>query len=189
MTGNVQPIRNVLAAVAEAPIDAVPAPANDRDGKYGGRPPKVMPDGCPVIPVGTENGTFYFLTALGELRGLTCDKVANKHIVGMFAPDSDYLMEAWPRKKLVKTKDDDGNEVEEWLVTGWRNDDVAMLLMDVAAAKGVWNAREKVRGRGAWVDDDGGLVLHCGNHVLLGGTVPCGILAGLPDVGEAATAA
>lgn len=170
MTGNVQPIRNVLAAVAEAPIDAVPAPANDRDGKYGGRPPKVMPDGCPVIPVGTENGTFYFLTALGELRGLTCDKVANKHIVGMFAPDSDYLMEAWPRKKLVKTKDDDGNEVEEWLVTGWRNDDVAMLLMDVAAAKGVWNAREKVRGRGAWVDDDGGLVLHCGNHVLLGGT-------------------
>ncbi len=169
MTGKLQPIRNVLANPSEAPIDGVPPPANDRDGRYGGRPPKVMPDGCPVIPVGTENGVFFFLTALGELRGLTCDKVANKHIVGMFAPDSDYLMEAWPRKKLVKQEDDDGNEVEEWIVTGWRNDDVAMLLMDVAASKGVWNAREKVRGRGAWVDDDGGLVLHCGNHVLLGG--------------------
>lgn len=169
MNGNLQPIRNALANPVDAPIDGVPPPANDRDGRYGGKPPKVVPEGCPVIPVGTENGVFYFLTALGELRGLTCDKVANKHIVGMFAPDSDFLYEAWPRKKLVKRKDEDGNEVEEWTVTGWRNDDVAALLMDVAASKGVWNPREKVRGRGAWTDDDGGLVLHCGNHVLLGG--------------------
>jgi hypothetical protein len=154
-----------------APIDSYD-PANDADHHGGGgwgRPPKAMPEACPVIPVGTEDGVFYFLTALGELRGLTCDKVANKHIVGMFAPDSDYLMQEWPRKKLVKTKDDAGNEVEEWIVTGWRNDDVAMLLMDVAAAKGVWNAREKVRGRGAWKGDDGGLILHSGNHVMIGG--------------------
>lgn len=156
-------VRKALAGAIEPPIDDVP-PADD-----GGRPPRAMPEGCPVVPVGTADGTFYFLTALGELRALTPDKVANKHIVAMFAPDSQYLYDQWPRKKLVKTKDDDGNEIEEWIVTGWRNDDVAMLLMDVGAARGVWNPLEKVRGRGAWKDDRGGLILHCGNKVLHGG--------------------
>lgn len=165
-----------VADCLAAPIEGIDGfdPANDADYSGGGgygRPPKAMPEECPVIPVGTEDGVFYFLTALGELRGLTCDKVANKHIVGMFAPDSDYLMEAWPRKKLVKSKHPEtGEEIEEWIVTGWRNDDVAMLLMDVAASKGVWNAREKVRGRGAWKADDGSLILHSGNHVMIGGS-------------------
>lgn len=165
-------LKSVADAMATPAPDSDFYPANDADDQFGGgggpgRPPKAMPEDCPVVPVGTEDGVFYFLTALGELRGLTCDKVANKHIVGMFAPDSDYLIEAWPRKKLVKSKDADGNEIEDWIVTGWRNDDVAMLLMDVAAAKGVWNAREKVRGRGAWKADDGGLILHSGNHVMI----------------------
>lgn len=171
-------VADCLAAPIAAPMDA---PANDADGRHGGddwgRPPKAMPDDCPVIPVGTEDGVFYFLTALGELRGLTCDKVANKHIVGMFAPFSDYLLDQWPREKRVQAvgpdgepiEDDKGKPVMRTIVTGWRNDDVAMLLMDVAAEKGVWNAREKVRGRGAWKGDDGGLILHSGNHVMIGG--------------------
>ncbi|GAM00729.1 hypothetical protein [Sphingomonas parapaucimobilis] len=175
MSAHLQPVREALSNLVEPPIDPAPGDpfdaANDGGGDDDrfGRPPRVMPEGCPVVPVGTEDGVFYFLTALGELRGLTCDKVANKHIVGMFAPDSAYLMDEWPRKKMVKSKGPDGEDVEEWIVTGWRNDDVAMLLMDVAAAKGVWNPREKVRGRGAWIDDQGGLILHCGNHVLMGG--------------------
>ncbi|WP_061780767.1 hypothetical protein [Sphingomonas sanguinis] len=175
MSAHLQPVREALSNLVEPPIDAPPVDdyeaANDGGGddERFGRPPRLMPEGCPVVPVGTEDGVFYFLTALGELRGLTCDKVANKHIVGMFAPDSGYLMDEWPRKKMVKSKGPDGEDVEEWIVTGWRNDDVAMLLMDVAAAKGVWNPREKVRGRGAWIDDRGGLILHCGNHVLIGG--------------------
>lgn len=172
MSLHLKPVADALAHPVEPPPDAFPGDqvGGTSGDDRGGRPPHEMPPGCPVIPVGTEDGTFYFLTALGELRGLTCDKVANKHIVGMFAPDSQYLLEQWPRKKLVKSTDPmSGEETEEWIVTGWRNDDVAMLLMDVAAQKGVWNAREKVRGRGAWKDDDGGLILHCGNHILIGG--------------------
>lgn len=171
MSAHLQPVREALSNLVEPPIDGFD-PANDAGGDDDrfARPPRTMPDGCPVVPVGTEDGVFYFLTALGELRGLTCDKVANKHIVGMFAPDSQYLFDVWPRKKeIVITDKKTGEESKEWIVTGWRNDDVAMLLMDVAAAKGVWNAREKVRGRGAWLADDGGLILHCGNHVLIGG--------------------
>jgi hypothetical protein len=157
----------VLAAAHDPAADAAP---DDGQGGNGSAPPvKALPDGCPVIALGTENGVFYFLTTLGELRGLSCDKVANKHIVGMFAPDSDYLFQAWPRKKLVKSKDEYGDEREEWIVTGWRADDVSIALMDAAAARGVWNAREMVRGRGAWETDDGHLVMHFGNHILMRG--------------------
>lgn len=164
--------RNGIDQVREALGDLHEAPFDEEigDGEGGGYgPARAMPDDCPVIPVGTHDGIFYFLTTLGELRGLAADKVANKHIVAMFAPDSQYLIDAWPRKSKVKTKDHDGNEIEEWIVSGWRTDDVAMLLMDVAAGKGVWDAREKVRGRGAWLGDDGALVLHSGNHVLIDG--------------------
>lgn len=158
-------LREAIGDLHEAPFDE--EIGHGEGGGYG--PARAMPDNCPVVPVGTHDGIFYFLTTLGELRGLAADKVANKHIVAMFAPDSQYLIDTWPRKSKVKTKDADGNEVEEWIVSGWRTDDVAMLLMDVAAGKGVWDAREKVRGRGAWLGDDGALVLHSGNHVLIDG--------------------
>lgn len=165
--------RNGIDQVREALEDLHEAPFDEDidDGEGGGfGPMRCMPDDCPVVPVGTHDGIFYFLTTLGELRGLPADKVANKHIVAMFAPDSQYLIDTWPRKKEVKTVDKEtGDEVSEWIVTGWRPDDVAMLLMDVAAKKGVWDAREKVRGRGAWLGDDGALILHSGNHVLIEG--------------------
>lgn len=185
MADHLKPVAEALANPIDAPIDdGLPPPWSeedvaqfagaDDDGDRGGRampPMRAMPDDCPVTPIGTEAGIYYFITALGELRGLPADKVANKHIVSMFAPDSQYLLDTWPRKKLVKSKDPNtGDEVEEYITTGWRNDDVAMLLMDVAAAKGVWNARDRVRGRGAWRARDGSMVIHAGNHVLINGS-------------------
>jgi hypothetical protein len=136
-----------------------------------------MPEGCPVEPLGTADNLFWFLTALGELRGLAADKVANKHIVAMFAPRTEYLFEHWPRRKEVPVRDERGklvkdkagNAMTEWITTGWRADDLSMLLMKACAGKGVWSAQEKVRGRGAWVDEDDNLVLHSGNGVLING--------------------
>lgn len=166
-------LNSVREALAGA-VDAAPGAELDDNGGGGtgavGKR-KFLPEDCPVKAVGTEGGVYYFLSALGELRALKADQVANKHIVGLFAPASDYLLEQWPRKKEVKTIDQDtGEEKTEWIVTGWRTDDVSMLLMDSAASLGVWNAREKVRGRGGWQADDGSLVLHAGDRVLLGGS-------------------
>lgn len=180
-------VRSALDNITDD-IDAPPPDIDhEDDADYAGgagwsgsreaRPPKVMPEDCPVIPVGTEDGIFWFLTALGELRGLPADKVANKHIVAMFAPTSDYLEDTWPRRKLIAVTDDagmamkdlQGNTIKEWVTIGWNTEIVTNLLMDCCARKGVWNAREKVRGRGAWRADDGSLVLHCGNHILVGG--------------------
>ncbi|MEA3036817.1 MAG: hypothetical protein QOH04_2594 [Sphingomonadales bacterium] len=181
MTGKVHPIRKVLDGAYEAsgagvaggdfpahePLDGDPWGPGDElppDGAVS------MPAGCPVEPLGTHNNIFYFLTALGELRPLAADKVANKHIVGMFAPFTQYLFDEWPRKKEVEITDDAGKVVgSEWIVTGWRADDVSLELMKVCGARGVWSPRDKVRGRGAHRDEKGGLILHCGSHVLIGG--------------------
>lgn len=184
--------RNHLKAVKEVLEGAQEPPIDDFDGgDRGGDDGEIrMPAGCPVEPLGTENNIFFFLTALGELRALAADKVANKHIVGMFAPFTHFLEseQGWPRRKEVDcrdangklVKDAEGNTVTEWIVTGWRADDCSMQLMRVAAAKGVWNARDKVRGRGAHRDGQGQLILHCGNHVLAGGSwVKPGVLDGL----------
>ena len=174
MSDHLQSVRDALANPVEPPISSED-PGNQ--GPNEGRPARVLPDGCPVIPVGTEDGLFYFLTTLGELRALKPDQVANRHIVAMFAPDSQYLLEQWPRRKQVavtddngdKVEDDKGNVLKEWITTGWHSEDVSNLLMDVCARQGVWNARERVRGMGSWLADDGSLIIHAGSHVLVDG--------------------
>lgn len=178
MSANLNAVRGALANPVEPPADDFDSGAFNPGGggpDEGGV--REMPDDCPVIPVGTAGGVYFFLTALGELRALKADQVANKHILGLFAPLTKYLEQEWPRRKLSpvtdqagKTmKDDDGNVLTEWVTTGWDTEKVTMLLMDVAAQCGVWNPREQVRGRGSWIDDDGNLVLHSGNHVLIEG--------------------
>jgi len=170
---HLQVVRGALASAKDAPPvggDDGGAGSGGGAGEDGAVSGPRLPDNCPVKPIGTEGGMFHFLSALGELRSLKADQVANKHIVGLFAPRSQYLIETWPRKKLVKSTDPLTGEVtEEWIVTGWRTDDVSMVLMDEAARCGVWNAREKVRGRGGWRAKDGSLILHAGDRVLFQG--------------------
>lgn len=176
MTGHLQPIREALSRIEEPEADDFAGGAGFA-GRHEARPSSEMPEDCPVVPVGTEDGVFYFLTALGELRPLAPDKVANKNIVAMFAPDSNYLERTWPRRKEIAQtdeagkplKDKDGNTLKEWVTVGWNTEVVSALLMDACAQKGVWNPRERVRGRGAWRGDDGSLILHCGNHLLING--------------------
>lgn len=177
-----------LRLVHDAVHGATDPPIDEPPGKGDGEPPRrAMPEGCPVEPLGTFDNYFYFLTALGELRALRARDIGNKDIVGMFAPRVEFLREAWPAKKLVTQTDQHGNllydaegePIKKWVVTGWRTSDVTELLMDVAADRGVWNARDKVRGRGAHRDAKGALILHCGNHLLIGGAwVKPGIYGG-----------
>jgi hypothetical protein len=166
------PDLRIVGGVLAQPTDA---PIEDGGGGEGG-PRLTMPDGCPVEPLGTEDNQYYFLTSLGELRELTAEKVSNKNIVGMFSPNTDYLYATWPRRTQVPiridgklAKDAEGNNLTEWVTTGWRVDDVSVLLIKVCGNRGVWSPHEKVRGRGAWRGEDGGLIYHRGNKVLING--------------------
>ena len=127
------------------------------------RPPREpgswqLPPDCPVIPLGTHDGTFAYLDTVGQLRALKARDHGNKDLLALFAPRTEFLHQHWPRY------DRHGN------LSGWRPEEAGEVLMCACAARGVWNAQDKVRGRGVWLDSAGGLIVHAGDEVLIGGT-------------------
>lgn len=118
-----------------------------------------LPPDCPVTPLGVEGGINWYLDPIGQLvaygkpygQADTLELFRGRHL---------YLYWAYPK---FRKKDDD------FEVVGWANEKARESLIAAATAKGPWNAVEKVRGRGAWADIDGSLVLHCGEDVIIGG--------------------
>lgn len=127
-------------------------------GKSGGKAGTwQLPEGCPVTPLGTQDGTFFYLDAVGQLRALKARDHGNKDLLALFAPRTDFLHQYWPRYN------------QHGDLTGWRPEEAGEVLMSACAVAGVWNALDKVRGRGAWLDTAGGLILHAGDAVMIGG--------------------
>ena len=141
---------------AELDAAAPPPPPDD--------PPKEPPRrrsgdifrGCPVTALGVHGDTFFYLDILGQLAAVT--NHTKDRMRGIFGGRKDLLMTAWPSyPKGSKTPNN------------WAQEDAATAMMRACAEKGVWNAFERVRGLGAWVDADGRPVLHCGDAILYGG--------------------
>jgi len=143
-------------APAPEPQEFDPAAANG-GGRGGKIKRRELPEGCPVTPLGTYNGMFFYLDAVGQLRDLKARDHGGKDLLALFAPRTDILYSTWPRMNA------DGD------ITGWRPELAAEELMNACAHAGVWNAMDKVRGRGAWQDESGGLILHVGDAVMMGG--------------------
>jgi len=112
---------------------------------------------CPVIPLGVQGGVHWLLTPLGELRGLPDSQFGQKTLQGLFAPNIDWLNRAFAQIGDNKV----------W--KGFRAEHAAAALMTACARKGVFDARDKVRGVGCWKGENGELVQHLGNVVLVGG--------------------
>lgn len=146
------------------------APAEDRGPASGGpgggvasggdgdqRPTKagILGEDCPVVPLGTQNGLYFYLSALRELRTLKAKEHDGRNIISLLAPrsDIDTLKKVFPRYG------------KNGIVTGWDKEGAGELLMRACAFEGVWSAEGKVRGAGAHRDTDGGLVLHCGDMI------------------------
>lgn len=160
MTGdgkpNVQGVRLVLSGA-----DVVRPPAND--GGDGGTRSRAdgLPPGCPVTPLGVDGELCFYLDANRQLRALRAKDHGRLGIAQLFGDRLTVLYEHWPNKR--KVKDENGNE--EWVVLGWKPEKVAEDLMAACARFGVWDAFDRVRGPGAWVGEDGELVLHVGDQV------------------------
>lgn len=154
----------VKPAPAQSLLSNAPGAAHGGD-PIGPHPAMRLPKGCPVTPLGKLNSICFYLDASNQLRQLPERDHTRLHIMGMFGPHADLLWtdEYWPRKKQVG----DG----AWITTGWQPDEAAKALMVSAAARGLWNPTEKVRGRGAWLGDRRQLILHCGDAVFDGETL------------------
>lgn len=124
-----------------------------------------LPSGCPVTPLGTCGGIYFFLDRLNQIWDLAGDKISRNNIASMFSPDTHLLKAYWPRLKKVTEKTPEG-DVERWLVTGFRAEDTGDDLRDACSRLGVWRSFEKIRGAGAWLDDDKRLIFHCGDALV-----------------------
>lgn len=153
LVADAEPVRSVRAFAGD------PEPGKPLNGVVPGQwtPDNLgLPPDCPVVPLGVDGKTSWYLDTIGQLCAY--EKPYSKaDTIDLFRGRDGYLKWAWPRWKQNLT------------VETWDNDAARDALVAAAAAKGPWHAVEKVHGRGAWIGADGGLVLHCGDHLVIGG--------------------
>src|SRR5262245_3747182 len=147
------------------------APAAE-DGGSVGEPPRWsvegLPPDCPVTPLGEDGRTCYYLDAGMHLWELPASEHNRLHIMRMFGQQTDFLYQHWPRLTPDKDNAKKPDSEKKFHTTGWRPEAVAESLSAACSRLGDWDAAKKVRGAGAWKDDDGRLVLHCGDVILTG---------------------
>lgn len=117
----------------------------------------LLPPDCPVTPLGKLGQVCHFLDEQKQLISLDPQKVGKNHIRNLFGRKSYLCDQYWPRIG------------EAGHVTGWKPEVAGDLLMRACAIAGIFDPQGRVRGRGAWLDDDGNLILHCGNKIYLTG--------------------
>lgn len=137
---------------------AAEKPSAKPDFKPPERPglPEVLPDDSPVQALGTQDGIYFFLDKLGQLRRNKQSELGRLHILDLFG-GRDYLSHVWPIYKLT----DDG-----WVKqSDFNHSFIAPVLIASCQDKGVWDPSDRVRGCGTWTEDSGELVMHCGAHL------------------------
>jgi len=149
MSDQLQEIRGVIESAE--PVAAAP------DAGVGERKPKTgenaLDPRCPVIPLGINEDCYYYLDAMRQMRMLKAGKHARLEVMSLFGTKNDVLYKLWPRH---------GKDGE---ITGWRPELAAEDLFKAAADCGVMDVVDRVRGPGAWADEDGDLVMHCGDAI------------------------
>ncbi len=133
----------------------------DQDGRGSGPPssrgaddrmPGEIYPGSPVTALGVSGKFFFYLDALGQLQAV--DTHTKDRMRGIFGVHAANL------HRYFAQYDKSGK------VSGWKQEDLATNMVSACSEKGVWNMADRVRGLGAWPDDDGGVVMHCGQRIL-----------------------
>lgn len=143
-----------------------------------------LPINCPIIPLGQDEQFIYVLSPLGHVR-LLKENVGKTALMMAFGGRVAWLEWAYPRWSKA-------TESSPSVVTGFAAEDLLPDLINACAWKGGFAIEDQIRGRGAWRDDDGSLIYHAGDRVLIQGRWrPCGeynghIYAARPKLGRPA---
>lgn len=137
---------------APDPTDPGPQPPSG-DGRER-RPPGEIWKDCPVRPLGVNGDNFFYLDRLGQMRAIK--KHEGQAMMALFLDRIELLCMKFP------TYDKQGDRVP-----GKFNQMHASTAMITACAeRGLFNPEGTVRGVGAWRDDNGALIYHCGKVLL-----------------------
>lgn len=119
-----------------------------------------LPEECPVRPLGYDGENFYFEDTSGQVFNSQDKALGVERMQKLFAGNEDFLLWAWPSWSRGR----------EAFVTGWKAEEARRDLYAACREKGPWTPTDKVRGRGAWRNEDtGDLILHCGEYLSIGG--------------------
>jgi hypothetical protein len=118
---------------------------NDRSG--------YEPADCPLTALGHIDGRFWFLTSIGERRGLSAGQLSKRaEIVGLFLGRTAWLVSSFPSK--------DGDDFSVWAAGDY--------LMRQCAARGLYGAHVAVRRVGVWRGEHGEPVANVGDAIYVG---------------------
>lgn len=138
-----------------------PPKANEHEAAEGPVETRgVIFPGSPVTALGIEGPLCHYLDRNNQIR--TLKKHGLDEIRLLFGGRVDLLTAEYPRMSK-------GTDVTPPVVIGWKQDEAAAAMVRACFDKGIWKAANRVRGLGAWLDDEGGVVLHCGREILYKG--------------------
>lgn len=118
-----------------------------------------LPENCPVKPLGYDGENYYFVDTSGQVFNTGDSALGVERLQKLFAGHEDFLYWGWPAKEPKKMYAD----------PTFKSERIRRDLFAACRAKGAWSMTDMVRGRGAWRDGENGLILHCGDHLWIGG--------------------
>ncbi|MEO1024039.1 MAG: hypothetical protein AAFX07_00615 [Pseudomonadota bacterium] len=121
------------------------------------RPDGAIWEGCPVTPLGVYGDISFYLDVRGQLRGV--DNHSQQKMLHLFGGRRFLLAQHFP------TFDKDSNPRP-----GMFNAlHLSAAMIQACEECGVWSPARSMRGPGCWADDDGRLIYHAGDEVLIDG--------------------
>lgn len=175
---NITPLRALGAALDDAP-EVAPGTAGGGappdqpptealpPAEPGGPPSKARPRGeiwagCPVRPLGKNGTTCFYLDVHNQLIAVSKhDAQAIMNLFGNQIAKLCYHFPQWNPGSDAKPPTRKLNRFDQTTA--------AMTMLAACSDKGIFDPENAVRGVGAWADDDGSLIYHMGNRVLIGG--------------------
>ena len=116
----------------------------------------ILPRNCPYEPVGHNGDWYYVIDAQHNLRVVKPDGI-RRNMLSSICDGAEWLAEHYPRMRKGGG------------VNGIAIDHASDHLVRACHLMGNWIPEDSVRGRGAWRGEDGDLILHRGNHLVVGG--------------------
>lgn len=141
------------------PRDEDPDDAGDGGDEGGGNPPP-LPEGCPITPLGSNGDMYFFLDHRKAFRVFPYDKLLRAATNTLLGPHVVPFAWAWNN---FPTRNKEGEQ------TGWSEKNCGRALMVAASLLDVWDGLDRVRGAGCWKGEEGELVVHLGNRLMVNG--------------------
>ena len=138
--------------IVKAAIDMAAPEPTISEGRGKKHNSSGLPQESHIFALGTEGRRRHYTDARGQLATLEVREHTRVHVLGLLGPYAEDAALIWPLFK------------GEGKVPGFDHE-AAIAALLTASAKRFWSPRDRVRGRGLWLDAQGNLIVHTGTQV------------------------